>query len=99
MIIISLTSYPPESAKDMGKRFLDMTALPKYIKMRGPYINSVIEEGIKGITIYEFDDSKYGEAYKILADRIAKFFGVPGFTYSLLHWLEAQDALKLVGLE
>ncbi|RJP86610.1 MAG: hypothetical protein C4518_13610 [Desulfobacteraceae bacterium] len=98
MIIISLTSYPPESAVEMGKRFLDMPALPNFITMRGPYISSIIEKGIKGITLYEFDESKYGEAFKVLSDRSAKFFGVPGFSYSLNHWLEAKDALKLVGL-
>lgn len=99
MIVISLTSYPAESAEEMGKRFMGMSALPDYISMKGPYFNSGIEEGIKGITVYEFEDSKYGEVYKLLADRIATFFGVPGFTYSLHHWLEAIDALKLVGLE
>jgi hypothetical protein len=98
MIIISLTSYPPESAVEMGKRFMDIPVLPDFIKMKGPYISSIIEEGIKGITLYEFDESKYGEAFKVLSDRTAKFFGVPGYTYSLTHWLEAQDALKLVGL-
>jgi hypothetical protein len=99
MIIISLTTYPTESAGEIGKRFVGMPALPDYITMRGPYINSTVEEGIKGITIYEFKDQRYSEAYQVLADRVAKFFGVPGFTYSLHHWLEAKDALKLVGLE
>jgi hypothetical protein len=98
MIAISLTSYPTESAEEMGKRFLGMSALPDYITMRGPYISSDIDEGIKGITIYEFEDSRYGEVYQLLADRMATFLGVPGFTYSLHHWLEAKDALKLVGL-
>jgi hypothetical protein len=98
MIVISLTSYPTESAQEIGKRFIGMPALPDYITMRGPYINSDIDEGIKGITIYEFEDSRYGEIYQILADRIANLLGVPGFTYSLHHWLEAKDALKLIGL-
>ena len=98
MIVISLTSYPTESAEEIGKRFLGMPALPDYITMKGPYINSFIDDGINGITIYEFDDSRYGEVYQILADRVATLFGVPGFTYSLHHWLEAKDALKLVGL-
>jgi hypothetical protein len=98
MIIISLTSYPTESAREIGKRFLEFPPLADYITMKGPYINSVIGEGIKGITIYEFDESKYPEASKSLNERIATLMGVPGFTYSLSHWLETQDALKLVGL-
>jgi hypothetical protein len=33
-----------------------------------------------------------------LGERIASLFGVPGFTYSLKHYLEVQDALKMIGL-
>jgi len=98
MIIISLTSYPTESVKDMGKRFMELSPLVEYITMKGPYISSAVGEGIKGITIYEFDESRYPEASKYLGDRIATFFGVPGFTYSLKPWLEVQDALKMIGL-
>jgi hypothetical protein len=98
MVIISLTSYPPESAKEVGKRFVEFAPLPDYITMKGPYINSVMGDGIKGITIYEFEDSKYSEASKFLNERVAALFGVPGFTYSIGHWLEVQGALKLVGL-
>jgi len=51
------------------------------------------------ITIYEFDESKYGEARNaIISGRVAKYLNVPGFSYSLNPWLEAKDALHLVGL-
>jgi hypothetical protein len=98
MVIMSLTSYPTESADQVGKRFLELPTLPEYINMIGPYINTVVGEGIKGITIYEFEESKYPEASKFLHDRAAKMLGIPGFTYSLEPWLEAQDALSLIGL-
>ena len=98
MVILSLTSYPPESAKEVGKRFVEMPPLPDYITMKGPYITSAVGEGIKGITIYEFEDSKYPEASKFLNERVVVLFDVPGFTYSIEPWLEVQDALKLVGL-
>jgi len=94
MIIISLTSYPTESVKEIGKRFMELPPLADYITMKGPYIR----EGIKGITIYEFDESRYAEAMNYLGERVASLFGVPGFTYSLKHWLEVQDALKMIGL-
>lgn len=99
MVIVGLTSYPTESAKELGKRFLELPSLPEYIKMIGPFIKSGVGEGIKGITIYEFEESKYLEASKFLHDRAARLLGVPGFTYSIEHWLEVQDALKLIGLE
>jgi len=97
MVIISLTSYPTESAPDIGKRFLELPLLPDYLSMKGPYINSAVGEGIKGITIYEFDDSKYPEASKILNERAAALIGVSGYTYSITQWLETQDALRLIG--
>ena len=99
MVIIGLTSYPTESAKEVGKRFLEFPSLPEYVTMMGPFIKSCVGEGIKGLTIYEFEESKYPEASKAIHDRAAKLHGVPGFTYSIEPWLEAQDALKLVGLE
>ena len=98
MIIISLTSYPTESVNDMCKRFMELPPLADYITMKGPYISSDLGEGIKGITIYEFDESRYPEAVQYLGERMATLFGVPGFTYSLEHWLEVQDALKMIGL-
>ncbi len=99
MIIITITSYPTESATEIGKRFVNFPPLPDFVTMKGPFVSSVIDEGIKGITIYEFDESRYGEVYRIITDRISKFLGVPGFTYSVNHWMEAKDALALVGLE
>ncbi len=98
MIIISLTSYPTESVKEIGKRFMELPPLADYITMKGPYISSDVGEGIKGITIYEFDESRYPEAIKYLGERVAALFGIPGFSYSLKHWLEVQDALKMIGL-
>jgi hypothetical protein len=98
MIIISLTSYPTESVNEIGKRFMELPPLADYITMKGPYISSDVGESIKGITIYEFDESRYAEAMNYLGERVATLFGVPGFTYSLKHWLEVQDALKMIGL-
>ena len=98
MIIISLTSYPTESTKEIGKRFMELPPLADYITMKGPYISSTVGEGIEGITIYEFDESRYPEAAKHLGERVAALFGIPGFTYSLKHWFEVQDALKMIGL-
>jgi hypothetical protein len=50
------------------------------------------------VSIYEFDKSKMAEALEALNKRMAKFIGVPGFTYSLDVWLEIDEALKSVGM-
>ena len=46
MVIISIVSYPTESAKEMGKRMLEQPPLPAYITMKGPYFSSEVGEGI-----------------------------------------------------
>ncbi len=99
MIIITLTYYPGEIARDVGKRFVELPPLVDYISMGGPYVDSSETEGIRAITIYEFDDAVYPDAIKALNERMAFFLDIPGFKYSLKHWLEVQDALSLVGLE
>ena len=98
MVIITETIYPPGSAKDVGKCFVELPSLPDFITMKGAYIHSSAGQGIRGMVIYECDKSKLAEAIEIVGDRVTKYFEIPGYTYSMNVWLEAQEALKLVGL-
>jgi len=98
MVIIGILSYPPESAKEMAKRFLEQPSLPAYITVKGPYFSSEVGVGSKAIGLYEFDQSKVSEAMEAITARYAKYYGVPGFTYSLHNWLEAKEALKAIGI-
>lgn len=98
MVIIGILSYPPESSKEMAKRFLEQPALPAYITMRGPYFSGDVGEGNKAIVIYEFEESKFSEVNQFLITRFTKYNGVPGFTCSIRPWLEAKEALKAIGM-
>jgi hypothetical protein len=98
MVIVGTMSYPPESANEMGKRFLGSDTIPKYMTLKGPYVYSEVGGGIKIMAVYEFDQSKLREAEEVVLDRYAKYFGVHGFTYSVQPWLEIKEALKLIGL-
>ena len=98
MVIIGFLSYPPESSKEMAKRFLEQPPLPTYLTMKGPYFSSELGEGIKSIVIYEFDQSKFSEVNQFIITRFTKYYGVPGFTYSIHPWLEAKEALKAIGM-
>ncbi|MGD0489540.1 MAG: hypothetical protein ABSB94_20415 [Syntrophorhabdales bacterium] len=98
MVIIAFMSYPPESAKEMGKRFVEQPALPAYITMKGPYFSSAVREGIEAAAIYEVDQSKFSEAYQFIVNRYIKYWGVPGFTHSVRPWYEAKEALKALGM-
>ncbi|HUN53918.1 MAG TPA: hypothetical protein VMU29_02050 [Smithella sp.] len=96
MVIIGIITFPTESSKEMGKRFMEV---PAYITKRGPYFSSELGVGIKSISIFEFEPSKMAEATAFVSDFFAMYIGVPGYTYNISTWLEAMEALKLVGLE
>jgi hypothetical protein len=99
MVIIGFSSYPTESVKEFAKRFIEQsTPLPSYMTMKGPYVSSELGVGIKSIVIFEFDQSRIADAVHDVSARYAKYYGVPGFTYSQHAWLEAAEALKMIGL-
>jgi hypothetical protein len=89
-----MISNPPESGKEMIRRSKQLPRLPEYIKTIGPYISSAVGEGIKTLTIYEFEDSKFAEASKLINTLFQSFIGVPGFTFSLEIWIKAKDAYQ-----
>lgn len=96
MVIIGMISFPTESSIEMGKRFME---LPPYLNKKGPYFSTELGVGIKAISIFEFDPSKLAEASEFINNYYARYIGVPGYTYTVEVWLEAMEALKLVGLD
>jgi hypothetical protein len=96
MVIIGTISFPTESSKEMGKRFME---IPAFINKRGPYFNSELGVGIKCMSIFEFEPSKMTEAIEFVNDYYAIYIGIPGYSYTIGTWLEAFEALKLVGLD
>jgi len=98
MVIIGIVTFPTESSKEMGKRFMDIPPLPTYITRKGPYVGSEIGVGIKLISLWEYDPSKMAEATEFVGNYYAHFFGVPGFTYNAGAWFEIKEAFKMIGL-
>jgi hypothetical protein len=98
MIIIATTSWPPESSPEVGKRLLKLTPLPPFMTQKGPFLISEIDTGIKGVCLYEFDQTKTAEAMVYVADRYAKYIGVPGLTYNVALCFEAKEAMKMIGM-
>ena len=95
MVIIGMTSFPTESSKEMGRCFME---IPTFINKKGPYFKSELGGGIRTISLFEFEPSRLAEATEFINNYYARYFGVPGFSYSVCTWLEASEALKLVGL-
>jgi hypothetical protein len=98
MIYVSMISVPPESAREMVKRSMQLPPLPEYIKTKGPYVNSAVGEGLRALTIYEFEDATFSEASQKIGKLMGAFYGVPGFTYSLEVWFRAKDAFEFTVL-
>ncbi len=98
MVIISIVSYPPEQAKEVVKRMGELPPIPSYMTMKGPYVSGEVGAGIKALILYEYDQTKTKEAMEYVGNRLAKYFGVPGFTYSAHTWFEVKEALKMIGL-
>jgi hypothetical protein len=98
MVIIGMVSFPPEQSKEIGKRLGELPPLPAYMTIKGPYVSGEVGLGTRSITIFEFDQSKTKEAILYVGERYTKYMGVPGYTYSTQIWLEAKEALKMIGL-
>ncbi len=82
MVIKFTFSIPLKSMRDCASQIMALPPLPEYITKRGPYINDGSQASNEIITIYEFDKSKFAEAYEKISKHIDVFRGVPGFTFS-----------------
>ncbi len=98
MVIVSNISYPPESAQDIAKRFLEAPQVPDFMTRKGPYINSSVDKGIHTLSIYEMDKSRMAEAYEFLGNYMAIFFGVPDFKYEFKPFMDVEEGLKMIGM-
>jgi hypothetical protein len=82
MVIKFTISIPLKSIRDYARQITALPPLPEYITKRGPYINNASEANNEIITIYEFDKSKFAEAYENISNHLDAFRGVPGFSFS-----------------
>ena len=98
MVIIASISFPPESGTDLGKRFIEQPPLPDYMTSKGPYLKSRKENNVQAFEIFELDKSRLAEGYEFLSNRFITYSGVPGYKYEINVYMEAAEALKLVGL-
>ena len=98
MVIIGNISFPQESANDVGKRFLELPPVPDFMTLKGPYIKGKKKNGIQALEIYELDKSKIAEGIEFVTNRCVKYFGISGYVYEIDVYLEATEALNMIGL-
>ena len=97
MVIINAMRFPQESADKVGKRFLEIAPPPDFMSMKGPYIKGT-EQGIRAVEIFDLDETKLALGLDYVTQRCVTYFGIPGFTYEINVYFEAQESLKLIGL-
>ncbi len=98
MIIVSNVTYPPESTREIAKRFLTAPTLPEFLTKRGPYISSNRTDGIHSMTLYEVDNSRLAEGLQAVGNSLAVYFGVPGYAYDILTYYETEEGLRIIGM-
>ena len=98
MVIVTHSSYPPESAEQMAKRFLEAPQAPDFMKRSGPFFTSSTGGGITVLALYELDNASLAEAMNFLGNYMATYFGVPGFRYKVRPYFTVEEGLKMIGM-
>ena len=97
MVIVANISFPPESASDVGKRFLETAPVPDFMTLRGPFVKGR-KGGIQAFEFYELDNSRLAEGYDFVTNRCVTYFGIPDYRYEVNVYFEAAEALTMIGL-
>lgn len=98
MIVVSNVTYPPESTKEIARRYLTAPPLPDFITKKGPYISASKRTGMHSLTYYELDNSRLAEGLQAIGDSLAIYFGVPGYQYEIKPYFELEEGLSILGL-
>lgn len=98
MIVVSNVTYPPESTKEIARRYLTAPPLPEFITKKGPYISASKRTGMHSLTYYELDNSRLAEGLQAIGDSLAIYFGVPGYQYEIKPYFELEEGLSILGL-
>lgn len=99
MVIVLNVTFPAESAKKVGESFVNASPLPDFLIRKGPYISSTNEDGVSSLSIFELEPDKLAEGMTAVGDYASSFFGVPGWAFEVKVHYDAQEALKMIGLE
>ncbi|NOX32738.1 MAG: hypothetical protein GXP56_03225 [Deltaproteobacteria bacterium] len=98
MVIISNVTYPPESTKEVTRRYLKAPVLPEFLNKKGPFVSASKSSGMNSITFYELDNDRLAEGLRVLGESMAVYFGVPGYKYDLKPFFELEEGLSILGL-
>jgi hypothetical protein len=101
MFIMSTSTYPPDKAVKVGKKFFEARAkpLPPFIKRLYTLSNSRLNVGIKVIGIYEVDDSKLKEGTMELGKYLNQFNEIEGYRWEFELMISPEEAMAIGGIK
>ena len=82
MVIKCTLPFPLKVILPYLEKMSELPPLPGYITQRGPFSNNDVRDKNRIIIVYDFDESRLAEAWRIISDQLDVFRDIPGFTFS-----------------
>ena len=95
--IIVQINYPYQSVKQVAEIFkkeYDTNPLPDYMTQK-VYVKSTFE-GRKTLAVHEVDKPYVGEVIELINKLLLEYHNVPGLSYTVDVWTDADDARDLI---
>jgi hypothetical protein len=96
--IIVESKWPTASSEKLARTWLEMAEAPESQKLIWAGILDDINLGVKGLVLWQCDDSKIADTLSWIRKDIIRYNAVPDFSCSVNVWTEPEEALKLLGL-
>lgn len=96
--IIVDSKWPASSSEKLATTWLEMDAAPESQKLIWAGILDDIGLGVRGLVLWQCDDSKIADTLSWIRKDIVRYNAVPNFSCSVNVWTEPEEALKLLGL-
>jgi hypothetical protein len=96
--IIVESKWPAASSEKLAKTWLEMGEAPESQKMIWAGTLDNIKLGVKGLVIWQCDDSKIADTLSWIRKDVARYNVVPDFSCSVNVWTEPEEALQVLGL-
>ena len=83
MVVKCTLSVTPENIGYYARQSTQVIPLPEYITKMGPYVFDQQEKDSQITTTYEFDQSKFVEAWEYISEQLDAFRMIPEFALSV----------------
>jgi hypothetical protein len=96
--IIVESKWLAASSEKLAKTWLEMGDVPESQKMIWAGTLDDINCGVKGLVLWQCDDSKIADTLSWIRKDVVRYNEVPGFSCSVNVWTDPEEALKVLGL-